>query len=73
MQSRQLRLESLTMFFWTYGLGDVVNDDCAICVAVVHWCQGLVSLLSCRVPDFKLDRGCVIEGNGLCEECGADC
>lgn len=53
-------------------MGDIVDDDGAVGVAVVHGSQRLVSLLTCRVPDLKLDRGCVIEGDGLGEEGGAD-
>ena len=51
---------------------DVVDDDSAVCVAVVHGGEGLVALLASRVPDLKLDRRVVVEGNGLGEEGSAD-
>lgn len=51
---------------------DVVDDDCAVCVPIVHGRQGLVALLSSCVPDLKLDGGILVEGNSLCEECGTD-
>ena len=56
----------------TYGLCDVVDDDCAVGVSVVHRCEGLVSLLAGRVPYFELDGRRVVEGDGLCEEGGSD-
>ena len=55
-----------------YGLCDVVDDDGAVGVAVVHGREGLVALLASRVPDLKLDCGGLVEGDGLGEECGAD-
>ena len=56
----------------TYSLCDVVDDDGAVCVAVVHGGQRLVALLAGRVPDFKLDGCVLVEGDGLGEEGGAD-
>jgi hypothetical protein len=56
----------------TNGLCDIVDYYCTVGIAVVHGRQRLVSLLSCGVPDLKLD-GCVfVEGDGLGEEGGAD-
>jgi hypothetical protein len=55
-----------------YGLCDVIDDDGAVCVAVVHGSKRLVALLASRIPDLKLDRRVVVEGNGLGEEGGAD-
>ena len=55
-----------------HGLCDVVNDDCAVCVPVVHGRQGLVALLAGGVPDLKLDCCVLVEGDGLGEEGGAD-
>ena len=56
----------------TYGLCDVVDDDGAVCVAVVHGCERLVALLAGGIPDLELDRRVLIEGDGLGEEGGAD-
>lgn len=56
----------------TYGLCNVVDDNSAVGVAVVHGGQGLVALLAGGIPDFKLDSGGLIEGDGLGEERGAD-
>ena len=53
-------------------MSDVVNYDGAVGVAVVHGSQGLVALLTCGIPDLKLDGGRVIEGDCLGEESGAD-
>lgn len=53
-------------------MSDVVDDDGAVCIAVVHGRQRLVPLLSGRIPNLKLDCGCVVEGYRLCEEGGAD-
>lgn len=56
----------------THRLGDVVDNDGAVRITVVHGCQGLVALLAGCVPDFKLDCGVLVEGDGLCEEGGTD-
>jgi len=56
----------------THSLSDIVDDDCAVRVTVVHWCQALVSLLSCGIPDLELDSRIVIEGDSLSEEGSAD-
>ena len=51
---------------------NVVYDDGAVCVSVVHWRQRLVALLSRGIPDLELDRCLLVEGDGLGEERGAD-
>lgn len=56
----------------SYGLGNVVDYNSAVCVAVVHGGQGLVALLTCGIPNLELDGSCVIEGDGLGEEGGTD-
>lgn len=55
-----------------YRLCDIVDYYRAVCVSVVHGRQRLVALLPCCVPNLKLDRCLLIEGNRLCQECGAD-
>lgn len=57
----------------TYGLGYVIDDDCAVCVTVIHGREGFVAFLSSCIPYFKLDGSCVVEGDGLGEEGSADC
>lgn len=56
----------------TYRLCDIIDDDCAVCISIVHGGERLVALLACRVPDLKLDGCVLIEGDGLGEEGGAD-
>ena len=56
----------------TYSLCDIVNDDCAICVPVIHRCKRLVSFLTCRIPYLEFDSRGVVEGDGLCEEGSSD-
>ena len=55
-----------------YGLCYVIDDDGAVGVSVVHWCEGFVSFLACGIPYFEFDGCGVVEGDGLCEESGAD-
>jgi hypothetical protein len=57
----------------THGLCDVVDDDGAVRVAVVHGGQRLVALLAGGVPYLELDCCRLVEGDGLGEEGGADC
>lgn len=56
----------------TYSLCDIVDDNGAVRVAVVHGCQGLVTLLAGRIPDLELHRGVLIQRDGLCEEGSAN-
>lgn len=51
---------------------NVVDNDGAVGIAVVHGGQGLVALLTGGIPDFKLDSGGLVEGDGLSEERSAD-
>jgi hypothetical protein len=55
-----------------YRLCDVVDDDCAICVAIVHWCKGFISFLSCCIPYLEFDCCGVVESDCLSEECSAN-
>lgn len=57
----------------TYSLRDVVDHHRAVGIPVVHGRQGLVPLLARRIPNLKFDCGVLVEGDGLCEEGGADC
>jgi hypothetical protein len=49
------------------GLGDIVDDECGLGIAIVHGCERGKTFLACRIPDLKLDgpRG---EIAFLCEE-----
>jgi hypothetical protein len=65
MASRLLKLS-------TYSLCNVVDYDSTVGISVVHGRERLIALLTSRVPDLKLDRRVLVEGNGLGEEGGAD-
>lgn len=56
----------------THCLSDVVYHDCTVGIAIVHGRQGLVTLLTSRVPYLELDGCVVVQSNSLCEEGGAD-
>lgn len=49
----------------TYSLCDIIYDNGAVCVSIVHGGERLVALLAGGIPDLKLNRGGFIEGNGL--------
>jgi len=53
-------------------LCNVVDNNGAVGVAIVHGRERLVALLAGRVPDLKLDCGVLVERDGLGEESGAD-
>ena len=55
-----------------YSLCDIIDDNCAVCVSIIHWCKRLVSLLACSIPYFELDSRGVVKGDGLCEEGSSD-
>ena len=62
--------EKLEGVFWGgYGLCDVVDYDCAVCVAVVHWGEGFIAFLACCVPYLEFDCCTFIKGNRLCKKC----
>lgn len=68
-------VRSVTSGGWlleSYSLSNVVDDDGAVGVAVVHGGKRLVALLACSIPNLKLDGGGVIEGDCLGQEGGAD-
>jgi hypothetical protein len=56
----------------TAGFGDVVDDERALRIAVVHGRQAGEALLARGVPDFEFDRA-VGEVAFLGQEGGADC
>ena len=53
-------------------MSDVIDDHSAVGVAIVHRGQRLIALLASSIPDFKLDCGGIIEGDGLCQEGSSD-
>ena len=53
-------------------MGNIVDNNGAVGVAVVHGRKRLVPLLACRVPDFELDGCVLVEGERLREEGSAD-
>jgi hypothetical protein len=56
----------------TYSLRDIVDDNGAIGVPVVHGGQGLISLLARSVPYLELNGCVLVKGYCLCEKSGAD-
>ena len=46
----------------------IINNDCTICVPIIHRREGLISLLSRSVPYLKLDPCFIIEVDDLCKE-----
>lgn len=55
-----------------YSLGDVINDNGAVCISIIHGRKRLVALLSSCVPNLKFYRRILIECDGLCKESGTD-
>lgn len=56
----------------TYRLGNVVDDNGTVGVAIVHGSERFVSLLTSCVPDLEFDRRVFVEGNCLREKGGTD-
>ena len=54
-------------FIQTNLISDVINHNSCLGAPVVHWGQGVVPLLSSRVPYFELDRR-VRQANRLRQE-----
>lgn len=55
-----------------YSLCDIVYNNSAVCVPVVHGRQRLVALLTSSIPYLKLDCCVLVEGDGLGKEGSAD-
>lgn len=53
-------------------MGDIIYNDGAVCVSVVHRSQRLVAFLASGIPDLELDGSVLIEGNGLSQESSTD-
>lgn len=51
---------------------NVVYNNGAVGVAVVHRGKRLVALLAGGIPNLKLDGRVLVERDGLRKECGAD-
>lgn len=56
-----------------YSLCNIIDDNSAVGISVVHGGQRLVSFLSCSIPYLKLHCRGIVKGDGLREEGGADC
>ena len=56
----------------TYCLSNVIYNNGTVRIPIVHGGKRLVSLLASGIPDLKLDCRSFVEGNGLCQEGGAD-
>jgi len=65
-------MDSLRVTSRTYSLGDVIDHNSTVGVSIVHRSQRLISFLTSSIPYFELDRGALVEGDGLCQEGGAD-
>ena len=63
MHNRTYRMYRAT----THRVSNVVHYDGGLCSPVVHWGQTVVSLLSCSVPDLKLDCR-IIQVHSLSQE-----
>ena len=48
-----------------YSLRNIIDDNSAVGISVVHWRKGLVSFLSSCIPYLKLDGCSIIEGYRL--------
>lgn len=55
-----------------YSLCDIVDNDGAVGVSVIHGCQRLVSLLTSGIPYLKFDCGVLVQRYSLSQESGAD-
>lgn len=58
--------------FGTYRLGNIVDNNRAVCIPVVHRRQRLISFLACSIPDLKLHCCIFIQSNCLRKKGGAD-
>ena len=56
----------------THSLSNVIDDNRAVGVPVVHRRQGLVSFLPGGIPYFEFHRRILIKRDGLCKESSAD-
>ena len=56
----------------TYSLSDVIDNDGTVGISIIHRSQRFISLLTGSIPDFEFHCGALIEGDGLCQEGGAD-
>lgn len=72
-------LEELLAFVWevhggkgTHGLRYIVDYYGTIRIPVVHRSERLISFLASCIPYLELDGCCVVQGNGLCKEGGAN-
>lgn len=53
-------------------MSNIVYNDGAVCVSVVHGSKRLVAFLTSGIPDLKLDGGALIKRNSLCQEGSAN-
>jgi hypothetical protein len=53
-------------------LSDIVDDNGAVCISVVHGSKRLVAFLAGGIPNFELDGSVLIKRNGLGQEGSAD-
>lgn len=66
--------QSIEVASWfAYGLRDIIDNDGAVGITIIHGGQRFVSLLTGGIPYFELDCRVFIEGYRLGEESGSDC
>lgn len=66
--------QSIEVASWVaYGLGNIIDNDGAVGIPIIHGGQRFVSLLTGGIPYFELDCRVFIEGYRLGEESGSDC
>jgi hypothetical protein len=56
----------------TYRLRNIVYNNSAVGVSIVHGSERFVSLLASRIPDLKLDSCVLVQRDGLCKERSTD-
>ena len=72
MTSNQISLSYLLLRDVTHSLSNVIDDNSAVGVPVVHRRQGLVSFLPGGIPYFEFHRRILVKRDGLCKESSAD-
>lgn len=53
-------------------MSDIVNDNGAVCISVVHGSERLVAFLAGSIPNLELDSSVLIERDGLGQEGSTD-
>lgn len=54
----------------SYCLCDIVDNDCAVGISIIHRRKRLVSFLACGIPYLEFHCGGLVKGDGLRKEGG---